>query len=50
MKKVIMLIMPLMLTVVGVQAQNQKEMRGSNIKTQEFSLRNGTRLSHSPTK
>ena len=31
MKKVIMLIMPLMLTVVSVQAQNQKEMKGSNI-------------------
>ena len=30
MKKVIMLIMPLMLTVVSVQAQNQKEMKGSN--------------------
>ena len=28
-----MLIMPLMLTAVSVQAQNQKEMKGSNIKT-----------------
>lgn len=43
--------MPLMLTVVSVQAQNQKEMKGSNIKAQELVLtRNGTRLSHSPTK
>lgn len=31
-----MLIMPLMLTVVSVQAQNQKEMKGSNIKAQEL--------------
>ena len=38
MKKVIMLIMPLMLTVVSVQAQNQKEMKGSNIKAQELVL------------
>ena len=30
--------MPLMLTVVSVQAQNQKEMKGSNIKTQELVL------------
>ena len=33
-----MLIMPLMLTVVSVQAQNQKEMKGSNIKAQELVL------------
>ena len=30
--------MPLMLTVVSVQAQNQKEMKGSNIKAQELVL------------
>ena len=30
--------MPLMLTAVSVQAQNQKEMKGSNIKAQELVL------------
>lgn len=30
--------MPLMLTVVSVQAQNQKEMKGSNIQAQELVL------------
>ena len=43
--------MPLMLTVVSVQAQNQKEMKGSNIKTQELVLtQEWDKTSHSPTR